>query len=377
MDRADEPKRDPFDRHFDSENHTPPSHPRPEHSHSGGTGSDAPTWHLRRAPRVLVIDDQADDLGFVRDILQSAGYEVTCVNEMALARQTLLHGTFSLVVTDLYLGEEGLGYEVALTARAMRPAVPVLLLTAHPSFDNAREALRSQVFAILTKPIDAQGLLANCRRAITETEIRRRNEKLEAQNRVLAQVLPRAIEVKDPTTRGHSDRVVHYADTLARKCGVGEEEREDLRMAALLHDVGKIGIPLEILGKEGPLTASEREVVQRHPAMGFEILEALEDSERVRLWVFQHHERFDGRGYPNGLRGEEVALPGRILILAEVFDALAEARSYKPAWEIERIIGFFRQEAGRHFDPDLAHMVADGLTAEHRRFFASSKDQLF
>jgi HD-GYP domain-containing protein (c-di-GMP phosphodiesterase class II) len=93
--------------------------------------------------------------------------------------------------------------------------------------------------------------------------------------------------------------------------------------------------------------------------------------------VYQHHERWDAKGYPEGLGGEEVDLPGRILILAEVFDALAEARSYKPAWETSKIIDFFRAQAGKHFDPDLAHIVADGLEQQGKRFFATAPGSLF
>jgi putative nucleotidyltransferase with HDIG domain len=185
------------------------------------------------------------------------------------------------------------------------------------------------------------------------------------------------IEAKDPTTSGHSERVAHYVDRLARRCGVGAEERESLRLAGLLHDVGKIGVPGAILCKEGPLAPAERELIERHPAVGYEILAGLEGCEDARLWVYQHHERWDGAGYPNRLAGEDVALPGRILILAEVYDALAEARSYKPAWPIEKIVAVFRAEAGKHFDPDLSHLVADGLEAEGRRFFAPGPDLLF
>jgi putative two-component system response regulator len=134
--------------------------------------------------------------------------------------------------------------------------------------------------------------------------------------------------------------------------------------------VGKIGIPNRILCKEGPLTSDEREVIKQHPQMGYEILAPLEDSDDVRRWVYQHHERWDGRGYPDGLAGDAVALPGRILILAEVYDALAEARSYKAAWDNNRIVEFFRAESGKHFDPDLAHLVADGLAQHGKRFFA-------
>lgn len=327
--------------------------------------------------RILVIDDQAEDLGFVRDLLGAAGYVVTCVTSLCQARAALAAERFSLVLTDLYLGGESHGYEVAEMARGMRPPVPVVLLTAHASFGTAQEAIRSQVAAIMAKPVDAGTLLATCRRAIVETEVRRRNEKLEHQNWVLAKVLPIAIEVKDPMTRGHAERVVHYADALACRCKVSDEDRESLRMAALLHDVGKIGVPVHILQKEGPLDASERELVQKHPQMGYDILAPLDEHENVRLWVFQHHERWDGRGYPNRLAGDEIALPGRILILAEVYDALAEARSYKAAWDTATIVEFFRKEAGRHFDPELAHMVADGLETRGPAFWRGNRDSLF
>jgi len=190
-------------------------------------------------------------------------------------------------------------------------------------------------------------------------------------------VLPRTIEMKDPTTSGHAARVVGYTDSLAARCGVSDEDRVSLRLAALLHDIGKIGIPDHILTKPGPLTKEETDVVRLHPAMGYEVLAPLQDHDNVRTWVYQHHERWDGQGYPRGLHGEEVALPGRILVLAEVYDALAEQRSYKPAWPVPKIVALFRDQAGKHFDPQLAGMVADGLEKMGSRFFAPSPDLLF
>src|SRR5690606_3770388 len=196
-------------------------------------------------------------------------------------------------------------------------------------------------------------------RTIEASRIERRARYHAAQNRVLSAVVPMIIEAKDPTTSGHSERVVRYVDRLAVRCGVSDEDREQLRLAAMPHDVGKIAVPRAILCKEGPLTAAEREVIERHPQDGFDILRGLEDCEQAREWVYQHHERWDGRGYPNRLQGCDVALPGRILSLAEVYDALAERRSYKEPWSNERIVALFRKEAGHHFDPDLAHLVAD------------------
>jgi putative two-component system response regulator len=332
---------------------------------------------VEKRQRVLVVDDEPEVLRTVADILGQADYDVICLPSVAAAQACLERETFHLVLSDLYLGDSGLGYQIADAARACRPSVPVILLTGRPTFNGAKEALRSHVYEIVVKPVDPLELVNSCRRTIQAAHSERRQRRLEAQNRVLASVLPRAIEAKDPTTSGHAERVVHYTDTLAQRCGVPDEERARLRLASLLHDVGKIGIPEGILTKQGPLTQAERKVVETHPEVGRQILAPLEHSDDVRTWVYQHHERWDGRGYPNGLRGDEVSLPGRILILAEVFDALAEARSYKPAWPTGKIVGFFRQQAGSHFDPDLAHMVADGLEQHGNRFFASEPDMLF
>jgi putative two-component system response regulator len=325
---------------------------------------------------VLVVDDDPDVLSALRSAIEGAGMSTVPATSASHARRALADGCYDLVVTDLYLGTEDLGLAVADAAQALRPPVPVILLTGRPSLNGAQEAIRSRVAELLIKPVEPFELVNTCRRAVEDGQVRRRAARLETQNRVLASVLPRAIEVKDPTTKGHSDRVVRYAEVLARRCGVGAPDRDALGLASQLHDVGKIGIPDRILCKEGPLTTDEREVIKQHPQMGFEILAPLEDSDSVRRWVYQHHERWDGKGYPDGLAGDEVELPGRILILAEVYDALAEARSYKAAWDTPRIVEFFRAEAGRHFDPALAHLVADGLAAHGRRFFAPD-GQLF
>jgi putative two-component system response regulator len=326
---------------------------------------------------VLVVDDDHATLATIEAILGGAGYRTTCHDRIDRARRALIDTRFDLVLTDLYIGDDALGYEIAELARLQRPPVPVILLTARPSFGGACEALRSEVREIVVKPIEAAVLVTACRKAIDAAEVERRSRRLDAQNRVLSAVVPRMVEAKDPTTSGHSDRVVHYADRLALRCGVTDEDRESLRLASLMHDVGKVGIPRSILCKEGPLTADERTQIQRHPSIGYDILAPLEDCDNARLWVLQHHERWDGRGYPNALHRDDVALPGRILILAEVYDALAEARSYKEAWDVRQIVGFFREQAGRHFDPDLAHLVADGLEREGKRFFAPGPGLLF
>ncbi|MCB9886868.1 MAG: response regulator [Planctomycetes bacterium] len=355
---------------LESSSGTVPS-PLPSPVHANG--------HARKCgpSRVLLVDDEPDVLRGLHNMLVHAGYSVTCATEVNEGVDLLHRATFDLVLTDLYLGDRDLGFPIAEAARARKPRIPVILLTGRPSFDRAQEALASQVSAIVVKPVESQVLIDTCERVIQETELTRRNRELEVANRVMTSVLPRTIEIKDPTTSGHAARVVDYTDNLASRCGVGEEQRASLRMAALLHDIGKIGVPDHILTKPGPLTVDEMEVVKRHPRMGYEVLAELEDHQDVRDWVYHHHERWDGKGYPQGLAGEEVALPGRILVLAEVYDALAEERSYKPAWPVEKIVAFFRDQAGRQFDPDVAHLVADGLERMGKRFFVSKSDMLF
>ena len=357
---------------------TPPATPSTAWSRNSHGATPART-HLSRTTtkRVLIVDDEPDVLQGLANTLAHEGFEVTCVGTLAHGVAALGKQTFDLVLTDLYLGDSDLGSQIAETAQTLRPAPPVIVLTGKPSFDGAQAALRSHVADMVVKPVDPQQLTNTCRRVMQEAELERRNRELESVNRVLTSVLPRTIEIKDPTTSGHAARVVHYTDRLAERCGVSEDDRASLRLASLLHDVGKIGIPDYILQKPGPLTADEREVINRHPQMGYEVLEGLTEHDNVRNWVYQHHERWDGKGYPNKLAGEEVALPGRILVLADVYDALAEVRSYKPAWPVEKIITYFRAEAGKQFDPDLAHLVANGLEQRGNSFFSARKDMLF
>lgn len=221
-------------------------------------------------PRVLIVDDEPSVLAFLAVTLQRAGYDVFPRSSLAEGMATLDQGAFELVLSDLYLGSD-LAYCLAEKASRRTPRVPVILLTGRPTFTGAAEALKSRVAEIVAKPIDPALLVSTCRRTIKDHSLRSRNEELEAQNKVLASVLPRAIEAKDPTTSGHAERVVNYADVLAQRCNVSELDRRELRLAALLHDVGKIGIPDAILRKPGSLAVDEFRIMQSHCDLGLRI----------------------------------------------------------------------------------------------------------
>jgi cyclic di-GMP phosphodiesterase len=323
--------------------------------------------------RVLVVDDEVVLGKNLCAYLETQEFTTVYANQLDMALNFLEHDLdLDLVITDIYLGsdtEKAGGHIICDAAARRSPPLPAILLTGKPTMDAALEGLRADAADFLTKPVNLGLLHKRALQAIESRKLKLELMELTEVNRVLSGILPKAIEAKDPTTGGHSDRVVSYADNLARRVGVSAEDRKDLRLASQLHDVGKIGIPESILCKEGPLTRDERSIIEEHPEIGHRILEPLVHLPRVRQWVFEHHERWDGKGYPQGLTGDQVALPGRILILAEVFDALATARSYKKAWSRDKIADFFIEEAGHHFDPDLSHIVGEGVRAHGADFF--------
>jgi HD-GYP domain-containing protein (c-di-GMP phosphodiesterase class II) len=166
----------------------------------------------------------------------------------------------------------------------------------------------------------------------------------------------RALELRNIETAGHSQRVVDLTLALAVKMGVRGEELVHMRRGALLHDIGKMGIPDEILDKKGPLTDEEWEVMRRHPRYAFDLLSPIDFLRPALDIPYYHHEKWDGSGYPHGLKGEEIPLAARIFALADVMDALCSDRPYRKKWEEEDAIVYIRQQVGKHFDPRVVEM---------------------
>lgn len=175
--------------------------------------------------------------------------------------------------------------------------------------------------------------------------------------------LGRACEFRDNETGAHIERMSRFSRLLALKAGLGAERAEMILNASPMHDVGKIGIPDAILLKPGKLTAEEFEIIKKHPTIGSHIL-AGSDSDVIKLAeviAYTHHEKWDGTGYPRGLKGDEIPIEGRITAIADVFDALTTIRPYKKAWNIDAAVDFILQNAGTHFDPSLTPLFRDAL----------------
>lgn len=309
--------------------------------------------------RILVVDDEPTNLQLLRYILEEK-YRLMFATDGAKALQLAREQHPDLILMDIMMPVMN-GYDTvrALKADPATRHIPVIFVTAMSEVED--EALGFEIGAVdyLTKPVSPPIVLARVRTHLALVGV----EELNATRLQIIQRLGRAAEYKDNETGLHVIRMSHYARVLGLATGMDEEDAEQLLNAAPMHDVGKIGIPDDILLKPGKLTEQEWDVMRRHPYIGYKIIgeQASPLLSLAAEIAYTHHEKWDGSGYPRRLQGEEIPLAGRIVALADVFDALTTARPYKAAWSVEQAVELIRSEAGRHFDPNLVPLFLDRL----------------
>ena len=270
-------------------------------------------------------------------------------SERALALARERHP--GVVVLDaLMLGRDGFQTCAVLKADVDLHRIPVMLLGAGVGTEDRLRAVEAGADDFLAQPLSRLDLLASVSALLRSR--RDNDEYVSLESTVVS--LANAVEAKDPYTIGHAKRVAAYAGLLAEKMGMGERDRRALRRAGVLHDVGKIGISESILTKPGPLTPDEFERIKQHPAVGERICRPLDNSHRILPLIRHHHERFDGRGYPDGLAGDAINPGARLMSVVDAFDALTSDRSYRRRLDLERALGVLEAEAGKQFDPVLA-----------------------
>lgn len=323
--------------------------------------------------RILAVDDEESNLLLLRRILERDGYkEIEVTTDPTRVPQMFAESRPDLVLLDLQMPKMD-GFELMERLNAVigdGPGVPFLVLTADATTETKRRALSVGARDFLTKPLDQIELLLRVRNLLRVQQLQDRlcqqNEDLEGQvaertrdlEEARLEVLKRlalAAEYRDDETQEHAWRIGRTCGLLALELGLATEDVELMRRAAPLHDIGKIGIPDAILLKPGKLTDDEFDVIKSHAGIGAEILSGsssplLDLAKRIAL---THHERWDGGGYPRGLSGEEIPLAGRIVAVADVFDALSHERPYKAAWPVEQAIEEVVGQAGRQFDPGV------------------------
>jgi putative two-component system response regulator len=341
--------------------------------------------------RVLVIDDEEPTRRLIARLVNGAGHEVEGAADAVEARLRLTAHDFALVICDLNMPGES-GRELVRWIREQYPDVAVLMATGTNDPGIADAVLTAGAYGYLLKPFRRHELLINVANALRRrrleienreyrdrlehlvvertAELRQAFDRLESSQGELTRSreetikrLSLAIEFRSHETGEHVGRIGLNTAFVARQLGFEDSRCEMIRLAAVLHDVGKIGIADAILLKPGPLTHDERRRMQEHAEIGYRLLtgsgsELLEFAAEI-AWI--HHERFDGTGYPRGLAGHDIPLEGRITSVADVFDALTHDRVYRPALPLEKAIGIMAEGRGGQFDPDVLDVFMDAL----------------
>lgn len=305
-------------------------------------------------PSVLLVDDDPRTLELIGAVLDHQGFDTSLARTPEAAIQLLKSIRYDAVVTDVVFDGYSEGSLVLAAARDLQPRAVVVLMTGYPELESAVSAIKAGALDYLKKPVDPIVLAAYIQSALREREIEKPELEFKDLVDILSGMVANTIERVDPYTAGHGERTRKYCRILADDVGLETARRERLELAAIAHDYGKIYLDdLTFLTKKGPLSAAEYKEVQRHPALGAKKLGTHATLEEVCRYVAEHHERFDGTGYPNRSKGDQISLAGRILCVVEVFDSLSTKRSYKDVWELPKTIDFFAAQRGRAFDPDV------------------------
>ncbi len=327
--------------------------------------------------RILVVDDEPHVRAMIAVALERHGCTVALAGGGRQALEVLELNHCNLVLTDILMPDVN-GVDLLEQIHARRPNLPVVIVTAVHDIAIAIDAMRRGAYDYLLKPFTTEQLLAtvehalNHRRALEASEsyhqsleeivrartemLRHALEDLEHSYDVTLEALGDALDLKDSETKGHSKRVTAYAIALARAMGIPPEQIKIIARGAFLHDVGKMAIPDEILRKPGSLTAEERELMREHCTSGYQMLRKIPFLAGAAEIVFCHQEHFDGSGYPNGLRGQEIPIGARMFAVADALDAITSDRPYRSASDFD----FARREilrcSGTQFDPAIVEV---------------------
>ena len=346
--------------------------------------------------QVVIVDDNPVNLKLMESLVQKTGDCTPLVfQDSAQGLAWCLDNVPDLVIVDYMMPPpDGLEFIRRFRAHPLNADIPVLMITADHEKETRYTALESGANDFLNKPLDVAEFRARLRNMLAlrrsqkaladraawlAEKVAEATEEILEREREMIMRLSRAAEFRDPETGAHIQRMANYSLLTARALGLSREEQDALLRAAPMHDVGKIAIPDHILLKPGRLDDQEMAIMRTHAEKGYEILQGSKSAllDTAALIALTHHEKWDGSGYPRGLRGEETPILGRIVAVADVFDALTTERPYKPAWEIGRAVQFLRDGAGTHFDPACVEALLhdmDAILAIQHRFHQPLED---
>ena len=310
---------------------------------------------------ILLVDDEVNNLQLLRRTLRHDYNIITAANGKEALEIIENRGSeIALIVSDQKMPEMQ-GTEFLKQVSDTYPDIIKILLTGHLDVDAIVDSINDcHLYQYIVKPFDPEELKLTIETGIEKFDLINNKTVILKDLRELfyktIKLISSALDAKDPYTHGHSLRVTMYSLILAKALNLDDNTLEEIETAGLLHDIGKIGIPQNILCKPGRLTDEEYEVMKSHPAQAEKMLMGIKKLTVVSNWLRTHHERWDGRGYPNGLKGEEIPISGRIIALADTYDAMTSTRSYRKALSHETAISEIQRCSGTQFDPVLAEL---------------------
>lgn len=327
--------------------------------------------------RVVSVDDNENNLLLIELFCKDLGLQVESFTNSIEALVYIIKNPIDLVIVD-YMMPKLDGLELIGEFRKTNQHTPVVMITA-----SEEEELHANAFLIgandfLKKPVKStlfkvrvtnllslykKSILLQDKAKLLAQEVKMATRELKSAELETLEVLGRTAEYKDTDTGNHILRVARYAKIIAREYGLSEEEQDILFYSAPFHDIGKVGIEDKILLKPGKLTFDEFEIMKTHVDIGYKILKNSKNKylKAGSTICLTHHEKYDGTGYPNNLKGEDIHIFGRIVAIADVFDALTSKRPYKEAWDIEKALKLFESEKGKHFEPALIDIFIENI----------------
>ena len=326
--------------------------------------------------RIISIDDNKTNLLIIESYAKILNLEIESFLNPKEALEASFEKEYDLVIVD-YMMPEINGLEFIQSFRQNNQNTPIIMLTAVGDDMNLQiKALEYGANDFLSKPINAPAfkariinmlklrksqLLLQDKALLLQDEVKLATIRLKESEYETLQMLGKTAEFKDPETNAHTQRVAYYCKLLARAYGLDENLQDIIFYASPFHDLGKIGIPDNILLKPGKLDDDEFSIMKNHAKIGYEILKGSKSKylKAGGVIAYNHHEKYDGTGYPNGLKGESIPIFGRITAVADVFDALTSSRPYKKAWSLEEAFDFLIEEKSVHFDPKLVDLFLE------------------
>ncbi len=320
---------------------------------------------------ILIVDDNKTNLVMAKQEL-SADYQVTPVISGAQALSFLEKKHTDLILLDINMPElDGRETMRRIRENEAWSHIPIIFLTADSSPQTEAQCLSDGADDFIAKPFVPQVMRSRISRILElhelrndlETRLEEKTKQLELVTLNAVMAIAKAIEAKDSYTSGHSDRVASCAVAIASRLGWEEERTTNLQYVALLHDIGKIGVPDAVLNKPLCLNAEEVEIIRQHALSGGEILKEIHTIPNLRNGALYHHERYDGTGYPMGLKGEEIPIEARIIAIADTYDAMTSNRAYRNCLSEEKVYSELRRGRGTQFDPELLDLFMSMLEA--------------